>query len=124
MTLQTAQQRSFFDQPATTPPRPTAPFVAKSETSKTAATAIAGTSSAMRERVLGYIRGRGAVGAIDQEIAAELRMLADTARARRCELRDRGLIADSGCRRQSPSGRPATVWVARNLASDPTTVTF
>jgi hypothetical protein len=38
-------------------------------------------------------------------------MKADTARARRVELRDAGHVHDSGTRRNNKSGRPAIVWV-------------
>lgn len=65
----------------------------------------------LRATVLAFIRDRGQAGATDPEIAAGLGMQSDTARARRCELRDLGMIRDSGLRRPTPSGRPSTVWV-------------
>ena len=71
-----------------------------------------------RQRVLEYLAGRGHAGATDHEIAAGLGMLPDTARARRVELRDAGLVRDSGQRRPSPTGHAATVWT---LASVPAT---
>ena len=44
--------------------------------------------------------------------SAPLRMKADTARARRCELRDAGRVHDSGQRRPTAAGRLSIVWVA------------
>jgi hypothetical protein len=107
-------QRELFivtPPPAPIPPQPTVPYVRGSETSRAAAASIASVARATRDKVLAYIAARRARGATDQEIAAGLAMLSDSARARRCELRDRGDIVDSGQRRPSPSGRPSTVWV-------------
>jgi len=77
-----------------------------------------------RERVLTFLVQRGAIGATDHEIAEGLHLLLDTARARRTELRDAGLVIDSGRRRPSPSGHAATVWVvstaSTNAAARPT----
>jgi hypothetical protein len=90
---------------------PHAPFVRTSETSTNAAATIAPLSGELRKRVLHFIADRGQTGATDQEICAGLQMLADTSRARRVELRNLGLIADSQNRRPSPSGRASTIWV-------------
>jgi hypothetical protein len=77
-----------------------------SETSRAAAQRIKPLTGALRKEVLRFIAERGDAGATDHEIAAGLGMLSDTARARRCELRDLGLVRDSGERRLSPSGGP------------------
>jgi hypothetical protein len=61
---------------------------------------------------LSFIVGQHAHGATDEEISIGLKMHADTARARRVELRDAGLVLDSGKRRNTKSRRPATVWTA------------
>lgn len=60
--------------------------------------------------VLDYLRGKGRHGATDSEISRDLEIRLDSARARRCELRDRGHAIDSGHRRATDSGRPAIVW--------------
>jgi len=77
-----------------------------------------------RERLLRLFVERGRRGLTDHEGAAELAVLLDTARARRTELRDAGLVIDSGRRRPSPSGHAATVWVvstaSTNAAARPT----
>ena len=57
-----------------------------------------------------YLRGKGRHGATDSEISRDLEIRLDSARARRCELRDQGHAVDSGHRRATDSGRPAIVW--------------
>jgi hypothetical protein len=116
------QQRSLFDVPiqADVPAtsQPTVPYVRGSETSRAAAASIASVAQVARDRVSAYIAGQGVYGATDQEIAAGLAMLSDSARARRCELRDRGDIVDSGRRRPTPSGRAATVWIVAAISRE------
>ncbi len=65
----------------------------------------------LRGEVLAFITDRKTLGATDHEISAELNLLQDTARARRHELLDDGLVVDSGQRRSTPSGRSAAVWI-------------
>ena len=72
---------------------------------------LAPSANRLQERVFEFIRRRGQFGAIDEEIAEGLEMLSDTARARRCELRDEGRIEDSGRHRPTRRGRAAVVWV-------------
>jgi len=84
-------------------------------TSCEAAAAIAPVAGNLRRLVLEFIAGQGDQGATDHEVAAGLGMLSDTARARRCELVDAGYLVASGQRRRTPSGRSATVWVARDV---------
>lgn len=113
-------QQTFFDRPATRTAGPTAPFVATSETSRGAAETIAPCTGRLKALVLNFICERGQAGATDEELAGALGMLSDTARARRVELRDRGLIVDSGKRRSTLRGRAAVVWVVTdNVAERP-----
>ncbi len=86
-------------------------------TSDAAAQAIAHRTPELRRRVLAFIRSRGPEGATDAEGAAALGMASDTYRPRRVELRDRGLVRDSGERRATPHGRPAAVWLAEPSAA-------
>ena len=72
-----------------------------------AAAAVAGQQT---RDVLDYLRSKGRHGATDQEISRDLQIRLDSARARRCELRDQGRAVDSGHRRATDSGRPAIVW--------------
>jgi len=62
----------------------TAPYVAGSDTSESAAESIEPVAGSLRARVLAFIR----------------------------ELRQSGLILDSGLRRKTRSGRSAVVWLA------------
>jgi len=82
------------------------------DTRGAAAEAIGPHLDRLQQAVLGFIRGRGDRGATDQEVAAGLELQADTTRARRVELRDAGLVCDSGRRRPTSTGRAATVWIA------------
>lgn len=82
------------------------------DTRRAALEAIQPARSRLARAVLAYIAERGGRGATDEEIAAGLGLQADTARARRCELRDAGDVHDSTGRRATHSGRRATVWLA------------
>jgi hypothetical protein len=97
---------------------PTAGFVRGSETSKAAAEAVDVHAGLMRNQVLAFIRARGDEGATDQEVSLALDMDSDTARARRCELRDSGLVRDNGRRRPTASGRRAVAWVASGQGTE------
>ena len=88
-----------------------APYAPGSATSQAAAAAIAGDAKIIRQRVLRFVKSRREHGATDFEIAETLGISSDTARPRRVELRDAGLIVDSGRTRPTRSGHPATVWI-------------
>jgi hypothetical protein len=107
-------QQTLFDPAPRPPAEPHAPYVAGSETSKQAAAAIGPRLSELQRQVLHYVRGQGERGATDEEIQLVTGMRPDTARARRCELRDKGLLIDSGKRRSTTSGRAAVVWVVKD----------
>lgn len=97
------------------PPAPPAPlphFVSTSATSREAAISMHRPAAQLRERVRAFIAGRGDSGATDEEIAASLQLNPSTARPRRCELVEAGLVVDSGITRATHSGRQATVWRA------------
>jgi len=65
---------------------------------------------ALQQRVMQPIIDSPA-GLTDEEIADVTRLRESTSRARRVELREAGLIVDSGRRRETRSGRRAIVWV-------------
>lgn len=65
-----------------------------------------------RQKVLAYLRGRGAQGATDQEMQMELEMSGNTQRPRRGELVASGHVAPAGFTRTTISGCKATVWIA------------
>ncbi len=71
----------------------------------------------MLHQVRRFVDGRGVYGATDEEIRLGLDMRADTARARRCELRDGRLVHDSGRRRPTASGRLAAVWISSSIVA-------
>lgn len=109
-------QPDLFHQP--TPVSETLPLSVRSEggisidTRRQAAEFIRAHLNELQQRVQVFLTGRGPHGATDEEIRRALHLQGDTARARRCELRDVGLIVDSGRVRQSSSGRSMIVWVA------------
>lgn len=96
--------------------RPTTPGAAADRAE--AAAAIAGAVEGMKAEVLELVAKAGQTGKTDEEVSLQLEMKLDTARARRCELRDAGLVKDSGRRRATKSGRAAVVWIAAELAGD------
>lgn len=89
-----------------------APYVRTSATSAAAAVGIEPEAGTKRALVLAFIRGRGALGATDEEIQIGLPMAQNTERPRRVELVEFRLIKDSGYTRQTKGRRQAVVWVA------------
>lgn len=87
-----------------------APYQRGSETSREAAESIEEAGGALRGRVLGALRTRGAM--TDGELQEFLAMDPSTERPRRVELVRMGLVRDSGVRKPTPSGRRATLWEA------------
>ena len=65
----------------------------------------------MQTKVLEYLRMRQDYGGTDQEIAVFLGMPENTARPRRIELTNSGLVVSAGFTRLTKSRRPATVWM-------------
>jgi len=90
----------------------TAPYVPGSETSKAAADEIRDDLHKLQKLVLDAIRASKDNGLTDQQIQTLLNMGPATECPRRIELREKGLIKDSGTKRLTRSGRKATVWVA------------
>lgn len=90
------------------------------DTSKEAAEALEpSVIGRLRRAVLEFIRSRDN-GATDEEIQEALGLDGDTGRPRRWELRNLGLVEDSGMRRKTTAGRNAVVWVSKKRASVPT----
>jgi hypothetical protein len=107
--------------PETAPdPKQTIPAPARRNappgTSEVSAQRIATAAPSLRDMVLALLRERGARGATDQEIQAELGLPSNTQIPRRWELVNLGLVVDSGERRPTPSGRRAAVWALANIA--------
>lgn len=82
-------------------------------TSHDAACSMLAAAGTDEGRVFRFIRQRGTRGATDEEVELALKMRANNSRARRRGLVLRGVVADSGVRRRTNSGRSAIVWTAR-----------
>lgn len=81
-------------------------------TSRMAADQIRDRAKNLNVAVLVYLLERPH-GATDEQIAEALDLADNTARARRWTLSEKlGLVFDSGRRRETRAGNPATVWVA------------
>lgn len=87
------------------------PYVPGSETSREAAESVADDVAALRAIVFELFQREGEAGLTDDEIAATLELDGNTARPRRWELAQDGVIRDSGRKRKTRRGRNATVWV-------------
>lgn len=81
---------------------------------------IAAAPNRSRDRDLVYAALRIAAdrGLTDFELGACIGRQQTSAGKRRGELRDAGLVRDSGQRRPAPSGSPAIVWIAVSDAPD------
>ena len=91
------------------------PYQAGSDTSEDAADAIEPDAATVRGIVLEAIRSAGRNGLTDEEMQIALEMNPNTQRPRRRELVMKGLVADSGHRRPTSTGRNATVWATASL---------
>jgi hypothetical protein len=88
------------------------------DTSREAAQAIVKKLTQIQEEVLAYALKRGALGFTDEQLTqAFYAQGRSTFRTRRAELAARGLIVDSGQRRNYGSGRRHTVWVHADFAT-------
>ena len=95
-------------------PTSEAPYIVGSETSKAAAKRVNQVLTQQQADVLARIRQLGEVGATDNELIDYFMSLGwarNTPRARRCNIRDKFLVVDSGRQRNG-----STVWVAANAA--------
>ena len=84
------------------------PFQSHSDTSRAAAALIEPRTGSLRHQVFAYLRHHGP--ATDEKIQEELGMPASTERPRRVELVRDGLVADTGQRALTHSGRRAVLW--------------
>lgn len=87
-------------------------FVQGSDTSQAAAVSMRGSARIIREQICDTISTMDGCTCDEVELLLDLRH--QTASARITELRDEGLIEDSGNRRKTRSGRDAAVWVSVN----------
>jgi hypothetical protein len=95
-------------------------FKGDAETSRQAAEAIAPKLGPLQSMVLSALKSRGAYGLTPEELADVANIGRVSVQPRFSELKAKGLIVDSGRRRQNPSSRkPAVVWVAKDFAPAP-----
>ena len=92
------------------------PHVKQSDTSKEAALSVVDTAMSVRHQVLRLIAKCGTRGLTTDEIERILARSHQTVSARVKELRNDGLVVDSGSRRRTRFGRRAAVWVTRENA--------
>lgn len=83
-----------------------------SPTSVEAAQSMEGKTDSARRKVLEAIQSERESGMTDEEITHSTWLPANTARPRRIELVEMGLVVDSGRTRLTHSKRKAVVWVA------------
>jgi hypothetical protein len=91
---------------------PYLPAQMHSDTSIAAAEAALPNAGTQRWHVLELLRAFPDYGMTDEEIQDALDMNPSAERPRRIELVNAGLVIDSGERRETSSGRKATVWRA------------
>jgi hypothetical protein len=89
----------------------TAPHTPGSETSEAAAKKVAFRLTKVRAAVLYEIGRTGGVGMTDDELEEKLGYPTSTARKRRTDLFQAGLVVDSGDTRKTRAGCDATVWM-------------
>ncbi len=95
-------------------------FKGAAETGREAAEAIAPKLGHLQSMVLAAIKSRGAYGLTPEELADVRDIGRVSVQPRFSELKAKGLIVDSGRRRQNPSRRKrAVVWVATEFAPAP-----
>ena len=93
------------------------PYQRHSDTSLRAAIEAEPNAGTQRWKVLHLLRAT-ARGLTDHQMQSILDMNPSTQRPRRIELVEKGLVVDSGQRRQTPSGRWAVVWIAVKVGDD------
>lgn len=81
-------------------------------TSKAAAKSIESRAATMRGRILAFVRSRGEIGALREDIEIALDMNGSTVRPRVLELIRFGTLKELEATRATSSGRQATVLVA------------
>lgn len=91
------------------------PYQKHSDTSRSAAEAIADVAHTFKAKVMDAIQKAGAHGMTDEECARKLLLDPNTQRPRRVKLVEEKLVVDSGQRRKTIGGRKAIVWVSTPL---------
>lgn len=92
------------------------PFKRDSETSRAAATKARPKAPGHRAAILGYLLGRGTIGATNEEISEALGLKIQTVCPRMAELREMKKIVFSGEKRMTQSHSEAKIWVHMEFA--------
>lgn len=95
---------------------PSAPGHRGVDTSVAAARALELSVGQLQRIALRAIRAAGSRGLTTHELAEAVKIHRDSIQPRTSELRERGLIRDSGGRRQNITGKNAIVWVAGGVS--------
>lgn len=86
------------------------------DTSVAAARDIEISVGRLQRIALRAIRAAGTHGLTTNELSAQVRISRDSMQPRTSELRELGLIRDSGARRLNSNGKRAIVWIAGGAA--------
>ena len=97
-------------------PYPRSPGFIDRDTSRAAAESLAAGAPLIRQQCLNLINKCGSLGITPDEAAKALGMTVLSIRPRFTELKELGLIVDSGKRRSNDSGRKAKVMVGKWFA--------
>ena len=87
-------------------------------TSHAAARDAAVHAGTLRARCYRALEAAGMAGLTDAELSDRTGLQLNSANKRRGELRDAGLVVDTGRRRPTPSGSSAIVWAVAGLEGD------
>ena len=87
-------------------------------TSRKAAFAHAETRPTIRQQALAAITATGLDGMTDAELAVAIGRQLNSANKRRGELRDQGLVVNSGRTRKTPAKADAIVWIAAEFCRE------
>jgi predicted transcriptional regulator len=91
---------------------PNGPAIGKTDTSADAARSIELSVGHLQRVALRAIRAAGGRGLTTNELVSVVNINRDTIQPRTSELKELGLIRDSGARRTNANGKRAIVWVA------------
>ena len=95
---------------------PNAPGHQDTDASKAAAESMVGTAATLRKKVYAVIYGSAGKGMTAEEVSSKLGLAGPHKTTPRIsELRNKGMITDTGKRRENSSGRSAIVWVAAKI---------
>jgi len=97
------------------PEYPDVPGARATDTSMQVADKIASSAETLQEKALKAIKEAGALGRTADETAAYLNEDKLNIRPRCSELKRKGLIADSGARRENESENNTIVWIAKEV---------